>query len=133
MSNTYNIVFTDTGKTIKSINTLTIGVGQELQFTIKNYAGSSIDCSGIATYKKVCIGNDMTTPANNPVNAKDLVAVDAETGTFKYTIEAADFVEADAGTYLIQITLANNVALGDATSVLRAGGAYLTVIDSISD
>lgn len=121
----YNIKYTDTGKTNKTITRLTIGAGQELTFSVTDENGTAIDLTSVATNMKIYIGDKVV--------GSTVTAVTIGSGLIKYPLIAADFAEGDIGTYNVELQFADNATLGSATSIIRTSGCVLTVIDTIAD
>ena len=127
----YHAVYTDTGKTTKTIGRRTVGTGQELLFSIFDENNAVVNLTTVTTNMKIYVG----TLAHQEIAGGTLTSVGAATlGTVKYPLATTDFdEEADAGVHDVELQFANNATIGSSTSTIRVGGLSLTVLDTISD
>jgi hypothetical protein len=126
----YYARYTDGNLSESTITRGQLGAGQELEFTVYDEDGDVVDLSSLTTNMKIYVG----TLSALKITGGTLTAVSASDGTVKYALIATDFdAEGDAGTYEVELQFANNATIGSATSIIRAGGLTLKVIDTISD
>lgn len=126
----YYARYTDGNLSESTITRGQLGTSQEIEFTIYDENGDVVDLSGLTTNMKIYVG----TLSALKVDGGTITAVSASDGTVKYALQATDFdAEVDAGTYEVELQFADNPVIGLSTSIIRAGGLTLTVVDTISD
>lgn len=124
----YQVTFTNTGLRAKTVNVDTFGSGTDLTFTVKDENGTAIDLSALTTNMKIYVG----THSALKISGGTLLDVDVANGKVKYPLTDANFTESDVGTYDIELQFANDAVLATATKIIRAGGATLSVVDTIN-
>ena len=123
----YNIKYTDTGESDKTIVRGTSGTLGTLSFTIVDENDDAVNFTGMTTVKELYVGIEGALITNGVT----LTSETAASGLATYTIPWATFGDDDdCGVFNVEIYLADNVS---PTKAISAGGATLTVIPSIID
>lgn len=123
----YNLTFNDTGLKEKTIIRGTSGTHGVLQFVIKDEGGNAVNFTGMTTVEKIYIGVEGTLK----VNGVALTSTTAATGLATFELPWGTFsADSDAGTYYIQLYLADNAS---ATKSITTSKAVLKVLPSLVD
>lgn len=123
----YNLLFNDTGLTEKTIIRGTSGTHGTLQFVIQDEGENAVNFTGMTAVAKIYLGVEGTLVLNGVA----LTSTTAATGLATYIIPWGTFAaDSNAGTYYIQLYLADNAS---ATKSITTSKAVLKVLPSLVD